>query len=151
MNVTLSQAYQSLFICVIFILAVLVLLCLIRAIKGPTIADRIVAINMIGTLTMMIIGILSAYLDEGYLVDVCLVYAMLSFLAVIVLTKIYNGVYKEKRSEKFRQQKQSLTQAVQKGKKGQLSQVKAKKEAEESQQKDSLLRMELIKEEQSRK
>ena len=31
----------------------------------------------------------------GYLVDICLIYAMISFLAVVVLTKIYTGVYRD--------------------------------------------------------
>ena len=37
--------------------------------------------------------------EEGYLVDICLIYAMISFLAVIVLTKVYMGVYIQKKEE----------------------------------------------------
>lgn len=92
----LEQAYQMLMIGAIIILAVLIFSCFIRAIMGPRIVDRIVAIIMIGTMTMMIIAILSIYLGESYLVDVCLIYAMISFLAVIVLTKVYTGVHNEK-------------------------------------------------------
>ena len=79
------------------ILAVMVLICLIRAIKGPRTADRIVAINMMGTLTMVIIAVLAVKMDEGYLVDICLIYAMISFLSVVVLSKVYIGIYEEKR------------------------------------------------------
>lgn len=79
------------------ILAVMVLICLIRAIKGPRTADRIVAINMMGTLTMVIIAILAVKMDEGYLVDICLIYAMISFLAVTLLAKVYMGVYAERK------------------------------------------------------
>ena len=78
------------------ILAVMVLICLIRAIKGPRTADRIVAINMMGTLTMVIIAVLAVKMDEGYLVDICLIYAMISFLAVTLLAKVYMGVYAER-------------------------------------------------------
>lgn len=85
------------------ILALMVLMCLIRAIKGPRISDRIVAINMMGTLTMVIIAILAVKMDEGYLVDICIIYAMISFLAVTLLTKVYMGVYTErKRKEEER-------------------------------------------------
>ena len=73
--------------------------CLVRAIIGPRIADRIVAINMIGTMTIMIITIVSVLLHEEYLVDVAILYAMLSFLAVVVLTKVYMGVYLEKKEQ----------------------------------------------------
>jgi multicomponent Na+:H+ antiporter subunit F len=64
---------------------------------GPTIADRLVAVNMMGTIVMVIIAVLGLLMDEDYLVDICLIYAMISFLAVVVLTKVYTGVYKEHR------------------------------------------------------
>lgn len=95
----LEQAYRILFIVVLVILAIMIILCLIRAIKGPRIADRIVATNMMGTIVMVIIAMLAIMLGEGYLVDICLIYAMISFLAVIVLTKVYMGVYREKKGE----------------------------------------------------
>ena len=93
----LEQAYQVFFTAALVFLALLVLLCLIRAIIGPRTADRIVSVNMIGTMVMVIIAILALMLKEGYLADVCLIYAMISFLAVIVLTKVYMGVYLEKK------------------------------------------------------
>jgi len=34
---------------------------------------------------------------ESYLFDVCIIYAMISFLAVVVLTKIYEGAYQERK------------------------------------------------------
>ena len=49
---------------------------------------------------MVIISILALYLQEGYLVDICLIYAMISFLAVVVLTKVYTGVYLERKEQK---------------------------------------------------
>ena len=54
---------------------------------------------MMGTMIMVIIGILSVKMQEGYLVDICLIYAMISFLAVVVLTKVYTGVYVEKKEK----------------------------------------------------
>ncbi|MCI9374163.1 MAG: sodium:proton antiporter [Lachnospiraceae bacterium] len=95
----LDQAYHILFTVVLAVLAVMIILCLIRAIIGPRIADRIVATNMMGTIVMVIIAILAIMLKEGYLVDICIIYAMISFLAVIVLTKVYMGVYQEKKEE----------------------------------------------------
>lgn len=93
----LEAAYQGLFTAVLIILAVLVILCLVRAIIGPRIADRIVSVNMMGTMVIVIIAILTVMLGEGYLADICIIYAMISFLAVIVLTKVYMGVYLEKK------------------------------------------------------
>lgn len=95
----LDQAYHILFVAALVFLAVMIILCLIRAIRGPKVADRIVATNMMGTMVMVIIAILAIMLDEGYLADICIIYAMISFLAVIVLTKVYMGVYREKKKE----------------------------------------------------
>ncbi len=95
----LAGAYQVLFIAVLIILAVLLIFCLVRAIIGPRVADRLVAVNMMGTIVMVIIGILTLMLQEGYLADICLIYAMISFLAVIVITKVYMGVYIERKQE----------------------------------------------------
>ena len=53
---------------------------------------------------MVIISILALYLQEGYLVDICLIYAMISFLAVVVLTKVYTGVYLEKKDQERKRQ-----------------------------------------------
>lgn len=52
---------------------------------------------MMGTLTMVIIAVLAVKMDEGYLVDICLIYAMISFLAVTLLAKVYMGVYAERK------------------------------------------------------
>lgn len=99
----LAGAYRILFVAVLIFLAVLLMLCLVRAIIGPRIADRIVAVNMMGTMVMVIIAVLAVMMQEGYLVDICLIYAMISFLAVIVLTKVYMGVYLEKKEKEEKQ------------------------------------------------
>ena len=86
-------------ITVVIILSVLLILCLVRAIIGPKIADRIVSVNMMGTITIVIIAILTVLLDEGYLADICIIYALISFLAVVVLTTIYMGIYNRRKQE----------------------------------------------------
>ena len=62
--------------------------CLIRAVKGPRITDRVVALNMIGTLVVMMICILSYLLEEAFLIDVAILYALLNMLVVVVLTRV---------------------------------------------------------------
>ena len=108
----LMQSYSWIFMAALVFLAFLIILCLIRAIIGPTIADRVVAVNMMGTMVMVIIAILALIASIGYLVDICLIYAMLSFLAVVVLTKVYTGVYLERRDKgrKLRELEQAQTE-----------------------------------------
>lgn len=100
---SLEQAYQMVFQVLLVILALLFLVCLIRAVVGPRMADRIVAINMMGTMVMVAIATLAVLLQEGYLADICMIYAMISFLAVIILTKVYMGAYMEKKDKEERE------------------------------------------------
>lgn len=90
------EIYHTLYITLLIVLSFMLLICLIRAVRGPRIADRLMAVNMMGTMVMVMISILALMLKEGYLVDICLIYAMISFLAVVVLSKVYIGIYAEK-------------------------------------------------------
>ena len=45
------------------------------------------------------VATLSLKQGEGYLLDICIIYAMTSFLAVIVLCKVYMGVYAQRKLE----------------------------------------------------
>lgn len=96
----MDKAYSILYNGALIVIGVLLLFALIRAIRGPRIADRIIAVNMMGTLVVITICVLAFLMSEGYLVDVAIVYTMLSFLAVVLLTKVYMGVYRQKRKEK---------------------------------------------------
>ena len=94
----MDTAFKSFFLICIIILAVLTFLCLIRTIKGPRLVDRIVGTN---------IALLAAYLNESSILDICLIYAIMSFVAVIVLTKIYIGIYNEKKSAQHKKEEES--------------------------------------------
>ena len=87
------------FIGVLIFLAIILFACLIRAIMGPRVADRVIAVNMMGTVVMVMISILALLLKEGYLMDICLICACISFLAVVVITKVYLGVFAERMIE----------------------------------------------------
>ena len=102
----LNIAYENLAVVVICVIAVLIVACLIRSVLGPRVTDRIVAVNSIGTMTITIIALFAVLLKEAYLLDVCLIYAMISFVAVIVLTKIYTGVYREEHSQEQKKEEQ---------------------------------------------
>ncbi len=95
----LLKVSHGMYIGVLVILAVMLFACLYLAVRGPRIADRIVAVNMMGTMVMVMIAVLSLLLEEGFLIDICLIYAMVSFLAVTIITKVYMGVYAEARQE----------------------------------------------------
>lgn len=105
-QMALESAYQVVYVGTLIILAVMLMLCLLRAIKGPRVADRLVAVNMMGTMVMVMMAILTVKMKEGYLADIALIYAMISFLAVVVLSKIYLGVYREHKHEEDKKEKE---------------------------------------------
>ncbi|MBQ1409925.1 MAG: sodium:proton antiporter [Oscillospiraceae bacterium] len=89
--------YHLLFVVALILLALGIFFALLRAIKGPRISDRIMGINLSGTMAIACLAILSIDLKESWLLDVSLIYGMISFLAVVVLAQIHiAGEGKEK-------------------------------------------------------
>lgn len=96
----INMIFQGFLVGCMVVLAILAIVAIIRSILGPNTSDRIIAVNMIGTITIVLIAILTVFLDEDYLGDVCLIYSMMSFLAVVVLVKVYTGIFLEEKGIK---------------------------------------------------
>jgi multicomponent Na+:H+ antiporter subunit F len=62
---------------------------LIRAIKGPTIYDRILAGNMFGTKTVLMIAVLGYLMGRPEFMDIALVYALINFVGTIAILKVF--------------------------------------------------------------
>ncbi len=62
-------------------------LALVRAIKGPTIYGRILAVNAFGTLTVVLIAVHGFLAGRPEFLDIALVYALINFIATIAVTK----------------------------------------------------------------
>lgn len=92
----INNVFQIILIISMVVLAILVIFAFVCAIKGPRVTDRIVAVSMIETMSIMIICILAVLLQESYLFDVAILYAMVSFLSVVVLCKVFLHVYQKK-------------------------------------------------------
>ena len=78
---------EQIFIGVAILLMAATFICLYRAVVGPTEADRVVAINVIGTKTVVIISLISLVFHQEYFLDVALVYGLISFIATIGVAK----------------------------------------------------------------
>lgn len=63
-------------------------LCLLRAYLGPTAADRLLAVNVIGTKTLVVLALLAFVFDRTLFVDVALVYALLNFVVTIAASRL---------------------------------------------------------------
>ncbi len=91
----MKDYYHILMILMLCGLLLAMIFALIRAIRGPRRADRILGVNMGTSISMATIAILAVYLEESWLLDVCLVYCLISFLAVVILTKVHISELKE--------------------------------------------------------
>jgi multicomponent Na+:H+ antiporter subunit F len=72
-------------------LAFLMVLSLYRAVIGPTVLDRMIGVNAIGsktTVMLILIGLLYHRVDM--FVDICLAYAMLNFIAVLAASRYFH-------------------------------------------------------------
>ena len=81
---------STVFLTAAIVLLLLMLLTLVRAVGGPTVLDRIVGVNVIGTKTtavLLLIGLL--YGQVGMFVDIALAYALLNFIATLGATKFF--------------------------------------------------------------
>jgi len=78
-------------IAVLFVLAGLILLALYRLFCGPTVPDRVVALDVVNTLTISSMIILSVVLAQPVMVDVAIVYALLSFVGTLYIAGYLGG------------------------------------------------------------
>ncbi|HMB40203.1 MAG TPA: cation:proton antiporter [Wenzhouxiangellaceae bacterium] len=62
--------------------------CLWRGLAGPTLPDRILAANVIGTKTMVVLVLLGLAREQGIWLDVALVYGLLSFTVTLVAGRL---------------------------------------------------------------
>ena len=72
----------------IFAILVTILLALARALMGPTLYDRIAAINMLGTKTILLIAVFAFVTDRHDLLDIALVYALINFIGIVAVLKL---------------------------------------------------------------
>ncbi len=71
------------------ILLIAMLVVLFRAIKGPTIYDRILAVNVFGTLTVIFIAVFGFLTDRPEFLDIALVYALINFISTVAILKFF--------------------------------------------------------------
>ncbi len=77
----------ELFLAAAAVFVILAIAMFYRAVRGPTMQDRVLAVNVLGTNTVVILGLLSIGLDEPSLLDIAIVYALLNFIMSIAISK----------------------------------------------------------------
>ncbi len=77
------------FTAISIIILVVMVIALIRAVLGPTLYDRILAVNVVGTKTVLLISVLSVTAGRGDMVDIALVYALINFISIIAVLRFF--------------------------------------------------------------
>lgn len=72
----------------IFAILITIALALTRAFLGPTLYDRIAAVNMVGTKTVLLIAVFAFFTNRHDLLDIALIYALINFIGVVAVLKL---------------------------------------------------------------
>ena len=89
----IAQCYHYLFWGALLLLGAGLIAVLVYIIRSHLTVDRIIGINLVGTIVVMVIVVLTFLLGEDYLADIALIYVVLSFIAVMMLCRIYINLY----------------------------------------------------------
>lgn len=66
-----------------------IILGLVRALLGPTLYDRVLAVNAIGTMTVLMIAVLGFLMGRPEFMDIALLYALINFIGTIAVLKFF--------------------------------------------------------------
>lgn len=104
---SIEAAYRLLFQGTLIVLAAIAVAALIRTVTGRLTVDKIIGINLISTVVVIAIAVLTVLLKEDYLADIALIYVMISFVTVMLLCKIYINLFASSgnKSEKKRRER----------------------------------------------
>ena len=75
----------------VLVLVALMLLAMVRLFKGPTAADRVVALDAINTLVVAAMIVLAVVFRQFIFVDVAIIYALLAFVGTLYIAKYLGG------------------------------------------------------------
>lgn len=75
----------------LYIQIALAVFCLFRVIRGPSIADRMVGIDIFGILVVGICAILAIQTQRSFILDIGIAWIILSFIGTLTLAKYLSG------------------------------------------------------------
>jgi multicomponent Na+:H+ antiporter subunit F len=76
------------YITVALVILVAIAVGLVRAFRGPTLYDRVLAVNMVGTLTVLMVAVLGFMTGRPEFLDIALVYVLISFVSTIAVLRM---------------------------------------------------------------
>ena len=82
---------MTIWIFTVLFMVALMLLAMVRLVKGPTSADRVVALDAINTLVVAAMIVLGVVFRQIIFIDVAIIYALLSFVGTLYIAKYLGG------------------------------------------------------------
>lgn len=79
------------FLTVAIAIVVTLALAMTRAFLGPTIYDRILAVNVLGTKTVLMIAVIGFITGRPEFIDIAIVYALLNYIGIIAVLRVFES------------------------------------------------------------
>ena len=78
---------------------VTMVLALIRGVLGPSVYDRVLAVNMFGTKTVLLLSVIAFYYGRPDFLDLALAYALLNFIGVLAVLEFFRRRAEQREAE----------------------------------------------------
>ena len=83
-----------------FALIITMVLALIRALLGPSVYDRVLAVNMLGTKTVLLLSVIAFLFGRPDFLDLALAYALINFIGVLAVLEFFRDRAIRRNSQK---------------------------------------------------
>ena len=74
-------------------------LALVRALMGPSVYDRVLAVNMFGTKTVLLLSVIAFLYGRPDFLDLALAYALINFIGVLAVLEFFRSRSQRRRDE----------------------------------------------------
>lgn len=89
---------QPIYIAATIALFVTMGMALVRALAGPTVYDRVLAVNMFGTKTVLLLAIVAWFSERPDFLDLALAYALINFIGVLAVLEFFQSSMRRRRA-----------------------------------------------------
>ncbi len=76
---------------VLFVILLAALMCLFRIVRGPTAADRVVAVDIMGVLIVGFCAMLTISTHRSWYIDIAMAWQLQNFVSILALSKYLEG------------------------------------------------------------
>ena len=74
-------------------------LALIRGVLGPSVYDRVLAVNMFGTKTVLLLSVIAFFYGRPDFIDLAIAYALLNFIGVLAVLEFFRRRAEHRQAE----------------------------------------------------